>query len=269
MVRSKRGLYLQIIQSLKHPNPQMTPNRAKIVLTNPCSENWNSMQVDTVGRFCQSCQKSVIDFTSKSDYDIKAFLKDKQGEQLCGRFYVHQVERIRIEIDSNILSSNIPFWQKSLVVVLVCFGADFLGTDFVFAQTETDSIPVITEQLDSLILAPASEADSTLVLLELTVDSLQKPPQFKRDPIELIYDGLFPMAMGNFVVGDEGYYPECKIPFPFVKDQAKVDDTADSKTGIAKTSQNNPVPKHPRKRPSTPENALIVDAGDKRKTRRS
>lgn len=245
----------------------MTPNRAKIVLTNPCSENWNSMQVDTVGRFCQSCQKSVIDFTSKSDQEIKAFLKDKQGEQLCGRFYIHQVERIRIEIDQNILVSNIPFWQKFLAIVLVCFGPDLLGYDFVFAQTETDSIPLKTEQIDSLVSEPLSEPDSTL---EVTMDSIITPPQFKPDKVELIYNRPFPFPMvsGNFRVGDDGYYPECKIPFPFVKKQPE-DDTTLNKTGIAQVSQNNPVRKHPRKKPTSPENAIIADIGDRRKTRRS
>ena len=246
----------------------MTPNRAEIVLTNPCSENWNVMQVDSVGRFCDSCQKSVIDFTSKTDDEIKAFLKDKPGEQLCGRFYVHQVERIRIEIDQNILISNIPFWQKFLAVVLVCFGQDFLGADFVFAQTEMDSIPVKTEQIDSLISETLAEVDTTL---ETSADSIQKPVRHKKDEPELIlYYPVFPMAMGNFVVGDEGYYPECKIPFPFIKDQAKEDDTADSKTGIAQVPKNNPVdPKQPKRKPLTRENALIADSGERRKTRRS
>ena len=114
----------------------MTPNQSKIIIQNPCSEKWDAMQLDTIGRFCQSCQKSVIDFTSQTDEEIKHFLKDKQGEKLCGRFYLQQLDRIRIEIDQNILISNIPFWQKFLVVLLVCFGSDFLGIDFAFSQTD-------------------------------------------------------------------------------------------------------------------------------------
>nr|WP_294859261.1 hypothetical protein [uncultured Fluviicola sp.] len=223
------------------------------------------MQADATGRFCQSCQKSVIDFTSKSDNQIKEFLKDKRGEQLCGRFHVHQVKRIRIEIDPNLLISGIPFWQKFLVVFLVCFGQDFLGVDFVYAQTEIDSIAFKTEQVDSTDSLPIIQIDSTL---EVAVDSIIAPPQFKPDNVELIYDGPFPMISGIFRVGDEGYYPECKIPFPFVKNQPK--DATLNEIGIARTSQNNPLaPKHPRKKPSPPENAVIVDSGERRKTRRS
>jgi hypothetical protein len=241
----------------------MTPNQAKIVLTNPCSENWNSMQVDAIGRFCDSCQKSVIDFTSKSDDEIKSLLKNKQGEKLCGRFYINQVERIRIEIDQKILTSNIPFWQKFLVVVLVCFGQDFLGTDFVFAQTGTDSIPVIAQPVDSLDSIQLAEADTTL---ETSADSIQKPVRPKKDEPEFVlYYPVFPMVSGSFTVDD---YPEWEIPLS-INDKPK-EDTFTSKMGISKTSQNHPkTPKHPKKKPSPPENALIADTGDRRKTRRS
>lgn len=251
----------------------MAPNQAKIVLTNPCSENWNSMQVDAIGRFCQSCQKSVIDFSSKSDDEIKTFLKDKQGKKLCGRFYIHQVERIRIEIDLNILISDIPFWQKFLVVVLVCFGPDFLGTDFVFAQTETDSIPVISQQVDSIVSAPVVEPDSTS---QVTVDSaIIEPFEFKIDTRERIWDPPLITTIG-FVMGDISiihvpqYFPEPEIRLPILIHQPKKEDAAVSKTGITAASKDNPIlPKKPQKRPSPPENAIIADIGDRRKTRRS
>jgi hypothetical protein len=249
----------------------MPPNQAKIVLTNPCSENWNAMQVDPIGRFCQSCQKSVIDFTSKSDHEIKTFLKDKQGEQLCGRFYVHQVERIRIEIDQNILISNIPFWQKFLAVVLVCFGADFLGIDFVFAQTDTDSIPMITQPVDSLDSISLVQADSTL---EVTVDSLLKVPPFKKE-----IESVCSIMMGDMIITTGATMGMISIREEWIwnpileidinEDKSK-EDTTVSKTGIANASKNDPIaPKHPKKKPSPPENALIANNGDRRKTRRS
>lgn len=245
----------------------MTPNRARIILTNPCSENWNAMQVDNVGRFCDSCQKSVIDFTSKSDEEIKTFLKDKRGEQLCGRFYVNQVERIRIEIDQNILISNIPFWQKFLVIVLVCFGPDFLGTDFVFAQTEADSIPVLTERLDSLVSEPVVETDSTL---QVTVDSaITEPFEFKIDTGKWFCNPKMIVTLG-YVMGDISiiyepqHVPQPEIYLPFPAHQPKKE-----KTGIAAVPKSNPtVPEKPHKKQALPENAVIADTGDRRKTRR-
>lgn len=250
----------------------MTPNRAKITITNPCSENWNSMQVDAVGRFCQSCQKSVIDFTSKSDQEIKTFLKEKQGEHVCGRFHVHQVERIRIEIDRNILVSDIPFWQKFLVVVLVCFGPDFLGADFVFAQTEADSVPMITQQADSLdSIKVVAEADSTLAA---GLDSIQKPVRTKKDEAKLIcsieggYIGGAITLIGDYYL-EEWEIPTPPLEIPFDENQSKKDDAA-SKTEIAKVPQNDPIlPKHPHRKTPVPENAVIANNETRRKTRRS
>jgi len=249
----------------------MTPNRAKIVITNPCSEDWNSMSADAAGRFCQSCQKSVIDFSSKSDEEIRAFLKNKQGEQLCGRFFVHQVERIRIEIDPNLLVSGIPFWQKFLAILLVCFGADFLGCDFVFAQMEIDSIPARTEQMDSLAPLPLTEADTTL---EVIIDSVQKPARVKKDINELIWSlKAFPIISGSITLIGNHYplfdgIPSPPLDIPIGKKQPE-QDTTDSITGIA-YAENLPIaPKHPKRKPTFPENAIMADTGERRKTRRS
>jgi hypothetical protein len=245
----------------------MAPNQAKIVITNPCSENWNSMEPDSVGRFCQSCRKSVIDFTSKSDSEIQEFLKDKQGDRLCGRFFVHQVERIRIEIDPELLVSGIPFWQKFLVVFLVCFGPDFLGVDFVFSQTEPDSIPVALEQVDSLVSIPSVEADTTL---EASVDSIQKPILYKKHKPEFILYYPMPMISGSITFIPEPWLidQEHTAPFPFIKHDPEAD-TLVAKTGIAHAENIPAVPKRRRRKPSTPENTVILAASDdRRKTRK-
>jgi hypothetical protein len=250
----------------------MPPNQAKIVLKNPCSENWDSMHPDAAGRFCQSCQKSVIDFSLKTDHEIQVFLKDKQGEALCGRFYIHQVERIRIEIDQKILVSNIPFWQKFLAVVLVCFGPDLIGYHFVFAQTETDSIPIKTEQVDSLNSITVIEQDS---ILQETADSvITERLKFKPNTSEWSCESeLIPtigFVMGNIITTYVPLeYPDPERVIPFNKYQA-TDDTQVNETGIVQSvSKKDPMaPKHPPKKPSPPENAVIADSNDRRKTQR-
>lgn len=225
------------------------------------------MEPDSTGRFCQSCQKSVIDFTSKSDTEIKEFLKDKQGEKLCGRFFIHQVECIRIEIDPNLLVSGIPFWQKFLVVFLVCFGQDFLGVDFVFGQTEADSIPIAIEQVDSLTSIPPVEADTTL---EASVDSIQKPILYKKDKPEFILYCPMPMISGSITFIPEPWLidQEHTAPFPFIKYDLE-NDTLINKTGIAHAENIPAVPKRRRRKPATPEKSVILAASDdRRKTKR-
>ena len=54
-------------------------------ITNPCKENWNSMAPNELGRFCQLCDKTVIDFTKMSPDEIKVYLQKNERKRICGR----------------------------------------------------------------------------------------------------------------------------------------------------------------------------------------
>lgn len=58
----------------------------------PCHENWQQMTPEDKGRFCGSCQKTVIDFSSMSDRQLAAFFK-KPPANVCGRFQHDQLDR--------------------------------------------------------------------------------------------------------------------------------------------------------------------------------
>lgn len=63
----------------------------KIYIPNPCSENWNEMSPEEKGRFCSVCSKCVIDFTEKNSQEIQEIIEEKSDENICGRFYNHQL----------------------------------------------------------------------------------------------------------------------------------------------------------------------------------
>jgi hypothetical protein len=58
----------------------------------PCHEDWNKMNPEAQGHFCNSCQKTVTDFTSMSDAQLIAFFKNPRPS-VCGRFNGEQLER--------------------------------------------------------------------------------------------------------------------------------------------------------------------------------
>ncbi|MCK8481160.1 carboxypeptidase-like regulatory domain-containing protein [Psychroserpens algicola] len=62
-----------------------------INIPKPCQEDWNQMTPQDKGRHCNSCQKTVFDFTNATDETIvKAFQSEPK---LCGRFKSSQLNR--------------------------------------------------------------------------------------------------------------------------------------------------------------------------------
>nr|WP_321246711.1 carboxypeptidase-like regulatory domain-containing protein [uncultured Psychroserpens sp.] len=62
-----------------------------INIPTPCHEDWNDMTQEQKGRHCRSCEKTVFDFTSKTDeYIVKTYQEDIK---LCGRFKTSQINR--------------------------------------------------------------------------------------------------------------------------------------------------------------------------------
>ncbi|WP_460552988.1 carboxypeptidase-like regulatory domain-containing protein [Hymenobacter daeguensis] len=59
----------------------------------PCAESWDAMTPTSAGRHCAACQKTVVDFTLKTDAEILAYLATAAGGRTCGRFAAGQLER--------------------------------------------------------------------------------------------------------------------------------------------------------------------------------
>jgi hypothetical protein len=74
-----------------------------ISIPTPCQENWAEMQANDLGKFCFSCQKTVIDFTGKSEREIAEILLGSKGK-ICGRFRESQLKTI--ELPEPTLSKN-------------------------------------------------------------------------------------------------------------------------------------------------------------------
>ncbi len=65
--------------------------KISIAIENPCHEDWNRMTPEKQGRFCNSCEKIVIDFSEMSDSEILQFFNKPKTEKICGRFKSEQL----------------------------------------------------------------------------------------------------------------------------------------------------------------------------------
>lgn len=62
-----------------------------VSIPEPCHENWETMSPQDKGRHCDVCEKTVFDFTNKTDEQIvKTF---ENSGKLCGRFKTNQLDR--------------------------------------------------------------------------------------------------------------------------------------------------------------------------------
>jgi hypothetical protein len=83
----------------------------------PCSENWNDMTRNEQGRFCQSCQKTVIDFSSKTDKEIFDFFAKTQ-KNVCGRLTTTQLERPIAPLYASASSTVSPWLLRAASMLL-------------------------------------------------------------------------------------------------------------------------------------------------------
>ncbi|MGO4292739.1 carboxypeptidase-like regulatory domain-containing protein [Chitinophaga sp. RAB17] len=59
----------------------------------PCQESWRDMSSSDGGKFCGSCQKKVIDFSTLTDAEIVNIFSGP-SQKICGRFNPSQLDRI-------------------------------------------------------------------------------------------------------------------------------------------------------------------------------
>lgn len=60
----------------------------KVLLSYICNENYDEMTETTTGRYCNTCQHCVVDFTKTKNTEVK----HKSKNVYCGRFTIYQVE---------------------------------------------------------------------------------------------------------------------------------------------------------------------------------
>ncbi len=148
----------------------------KLVLTNPCKENWDKMMPLSNGRFCDSCSKSVVDYTNMSEKEINERMRNPESN-MCGRFRKEQLDKVYTLQPKIQLSVQRRFFQYILTFLL---GSKVFSNKAV-AQSDTLKI----EQTDSLKLSAIVDSTSIMDTVALAqVDTVN----LKADSLSLTYE---------------------------------------------------------------------------------
>ena len=99
----------------------------KITIAEPCHENWNQMTPDQTGRFCNSCVKSVVDFTNMKAQQIQEYFIKNQGQSVCGRFKNEQINTFDIQIPQSVLNRKLPFHKAFILALFIAMGSSLFS----------------------------------------------------------------------------------------------------------------------------------------------
>ena len=127
----------------------MKRKHIKYSIEEPCHEDWDQMKPEAKGRFCSSCSKTVVDFSSMSDFSIVNYLEGKKNESVCGRFRPRQMDK------TYSLPKPHPAFQFDLKAVALGLALSTFSAIHLDAQvTPIDTSQVIhQEPLDGMVSA--------------------------------------------------------------------------------------------------------------------
>ena len=144
-----------------------------IIISNPCFEDWSKMTPTSKGKHCDSCCKTVVDFTRMNDLEIKQYFIDKtlKKDSICGHLKSTQAEikrpkhhqflvDLQSRIEKNVRYSKLK--TVGLAAVAICMGLvgcnQPVNTSVPIGNTEESTDTNITNHLLGAVL---QDSDST------------------------------------------------------------------------------------------------------------
>ncbi len=119
--------------------------KSNITIPKPCQEDWNKMTPNKNGRFCMSCSKTVVDFTSMFPEEIQHFFIQNQNNKICGRFRKSQLDSVIIQIPSRVLYAQTNYYKMFLLALFIAMGTTLFSCQNKEGQKQKiDKVEVVT-----------------------------------------------------------------------------------------------------------------------------
>jgi hypothetical protein len=92
----------------------MFKSNENIKMTFECNQNWDTMKITSCGRYCEVCQKEVIDFTKHSIQDFNI----SKNIEFCGKFSVEQADPFLIKPIKFPFKGKILLYFSTIIMTL-------------------------------------------------------------------------------------------------------------------------------------------------------
>ncbi|GAA3983872.1 hypothetical protein [Mucilaginibacter dorajii] len=116
-----------------------------ITIPTPCHEVWHAMQLVDSGRYCQSCCKTVTDFTTMTNTEIINYFS--YHTNVCGKFAPFQLNSLNQQLVQN--RKNMVFWKRIGVVAAMIVFIPFARAN-AQKKHKTEQAPVKFNHRDTL-----------------------------------------------------------------------------------------------------------------------
>jgi hypothetical protein len=139
--------------------------KIQLTVPKPCDENWDNMNPVEKGRFCNSCEKQVVDFSEMSDRQIAEFFKKPTTGSVCGRFMTDQLDREII-----IPKKRIPWFKYFFQIALPAFIFSIKGsTQALQGKVAVNRRDTIPQRPVMGIMAPCTKPVKPAGIVEIKV----------------------------------------------------------------------------------------------------
>ena len=135
-------------------------NKMILSIHEPCNQGWDAMPETEQGRFCDSCSKTVVDFTSMSDAQLINYFLEQKNRQVCGRVMTDQLDTMLSPAEP--VQKRFGYWKYIAASALLFFTKASLK-----AQIKVDPSP--QEHTSSL----NKKADSAVFNAPQTLDEVK------------------------------------------------------------------------------------------------
>lgn len=163
----------------------------KIAIPKPCHENWLEMTPNEKGRFCQSCSKTVVDFTNMKTNEIQEFVHNNKQQRICGHIKQNQLDAINLQISDTIFEQKLSFHKLFLLALLLAMGTSlFSCSDDKGNTKKIESVEIVEKVIDSIQIEVKKHSDSatTCTSKEKTDSATIEKPKIKDQIITTIGD---------------------------------------------------------------------------------